>query len=444
MTLKEKLERKQEAVDERLNYLHNSTKDKKEEPSFVFNTKGNLKSKQTKKEKRSLKIILVSIGSLVAILLGIIYIPQIFISENDISNDFIVTPDKNAISVRKNYIKDYEDFDFDKDGVNNGTELSKETNVYDIDTDKDGLLDCDDENPKIDSKQLYNALVTTGMDVSHPCQMKDVIMWADDEDSFAHGGVITMPNGGYRFSKFSGWVKFNRGKYAYKYKNGRHTLLNHKKDANAWYVNDGDVVYLTDNQPEEVRLFKIFGLEFYTSENLLSNIFSALLPQNGWVTCKEMWLDDTFIDIHEAISTHPENVVYDTTDYTRYKRNDNQLPNISSVYKQIDQGITVMVSLFSSEHGECIVSACGYTQTGDLLVCEPGNTDNYATIKVYPTCVKVLNSENQITEREYFEFKGAGFDSEKGDTINFFAYSKEYEEDVDYNIFKTETATDIE
>ena len=88
-----------------------------------------------------------------------------------------------------------------------------------------------------------------------------------------------------------------------------------------------------------------------------------------------------------------------------------------------------MASLFSSEKGESVVAVYGYTSSGDLLVCDPNDTTNVGLIAIFPSCVKTLNSNNEISEREYYEFKGAGFDSSNGDTINFFSHSGE--KDID-------------
>ena len=430
MTLKEKLEKKQEALNSGNNHLHNSTPMHKAQitpqSSFEFNLNRGIKTTRTKKKG---KIVLILTASLLVVLLGIVYIPQFFVSNDDNENQYVVTPDESKISIRNDYIKRCGDLDFDEDGLSNSVELSNKTDVYNVDSDRDGVLDCDDGNPTSEGEDLYNALLASGINMSSACQIKDVIMWADDEYSFAHGGAIAMPDGSYRFSNFNGWVKFNKGKYAYKYENGCHTLLNHNENANAWQVSDGDVVFLTDEKPEEVRLFKLFGLEFFTSENWLSDIFLMILPENGWVTCNKMWLEDTFINIHEYVINHPENVEYDVEDYCRFDANDNNLNNVSTVYKQIDQGITVLASLFSSEKGESVVAVYGYTSSGDLLVCDPNDTTNVGLIAIFPSCVKTLNSNNEISEREYYEFKGAGFDSSNGDTINFFSHSGE--KDID-------------
>lgn len=381
-----------------------------------------IKQKQLKKKENSKKalIILCTTLGLVFLLIISIYTPQLFI-ESSLPNELIETPDKSIISVKENYFNENKYSDFDNDGVCNIDEINNNCNPYNKDTDGDGVLDNIDENPTSFDKTISDSLALEGIFTGSAFEMNGVTMWADDTDSLIKGGVILLPNGDYRITDFKGWVAFSKGNYAYKYEDGKHTLLQHKEKENAWRINDDCIVTVTDEEPEYIHNFSLFGKTSYLDNNLITELISTVLPSKGWITSDKIWLNDTFQDIRGAITASNINTT-DDLNVSRFSRNDTELEDIVLIYRTIEQGDSILTSLYSDSSGETIVNVIGYTMDGNLLVQSLDGTKE-SIIFVLPKSSKTLSENNKVVIRDWVEYVGCGYDTSKGDTISFFASS---------------------
>ena len=301
---------------------------------------------------------------------------------------------------------------------------------YQYDSDGDGVADGRDKHPLQYDNTLYETLAQSGVSVSSGYQMSGVIMWADNQESLVKGGVTIMPDGSYRFTNFKGWVKFPEGTFAYKYVNGVHSFLNYKEREQAWKIDEDCIVVLTDTEPKSTYQFSFFGSKSYLADNGFSKFLSALLPNKGFITCQELWLDDTFIDVSAGKVANITKIDYDPTDYSRFSFHTNYLKDLVEVYDLLDNDNTILTSLFSSEYGESIVQIYGYTAYGDLLACSPDNSESRTVLKVYPSTTKELNENGIIVSRQWFDFEGAGFNSKNGDTISFFCSSVKSQDEL--------------
>lgn len=411
MNLKDKINRKTFAA-----YGKNSTKNYGfdfQNSKYIFSNSKFYK----KNRRRNFLITLFSIIGSIAIIIGFIYIPQLFIKES-MPNDYIGIPDKGSIGAKLNYIDDCGALDFDNDGLTNAYETSIGSDIYRTDTDKDGVDDNLDSNPTIEDSAILDNLNVEGIFVGSAYEMNGVIMWANDNNSLAKGGAILLPNGNYRITNFKGWVSFPEYKYAYMLKNGIHTELKYKEKEHAWYIDQDCEVALTNEKPKCVNKFTFFNNVSYIDNNILGDVLSFVLPDKGFITSEKIWLEDTFVKVDK--SKYAENVSYSASmNIDRFSHNDINLDNITAVYNTINGGNSVFVSLFNNKNGESILSVIGYTEEGHLIASDLEGKAN-SIIYIYPCASKTIDEKNHVSIGSWYEFKGCGYDSLNGDTISYF------------------------
>lgn len=372
--------------------------------------------KKIKKLKKLKKLIIVT--SVVLALAGAIYIPQLFIEEVR-KNELIFTSDKGRYAAFLKYLDLKRDADFDGDGLSNYLEAQQRSNPFSNDTDHDGVLDSFDKNPCERDETLLTILTMQGADIEEPYAINGVILWPDNEEAWSLGAVIPVQSG-YQFTDFQGWAKFPSGKYAYKFAGGKHTLLDYKQNANAWYIEEDCVVVLVDEQIENTYLISLFGYETYM-RNSFGAFLAKVLPDKGWIAGETMWLEDTFVDTSDNIYAKYQTTNITQLDDSRYSTYSNKLDDLADVYRFIDQGDCVLASLMSEDHGETIVEVYGYTKSGDLIVADPHSKSTNGVIFIQANCSRALDKNNNITENSWFEYYGCGYDSSNGDLIGFFS-----------------------
>ena len=371
-----------------------------------------------KKRKRTNWIPLVVAGGIFAVLCGIIYLPQVFIEKN-IRGELIMNPNTSGYLQMQEHLENNKGKDFDSDGLINMDELSQGSDPFFPDSDKDGLFDGADSRPLVTDKNLESIIRAQGTTRKDPYSMNGVILWPDDNESWIHGAVIETKEG-FQFTGFSGWAKFPEGKYAYQYIDGKHTLLPYRENANAWHITKDCVVVLTDEKPKDTYRIKLFGWETYL-RNGFGEFLSWILPEEGWVTCEKMWLDDTFVDTKTNTYTTFKKVNPNSFGESRFEKYSKSLNELADVYRYIASGKYVMASLLSEEHGECVVEVYGFTESGNLIVSDPQLKSNFGILNVEICCSRAVNEDGTVGEHGWFEYFGCGYNSYAGDKIAFFA-----------------------
>jgi len=109
-------------------------------------------------------------------------------------------------------------------------------------------------------------------------------------------------------------------------------------------------------------------------------------------------------------------------DLSRYGSNDNRLEDIILVYDQIDNGKTVVTSLFSKEYGEVVSLVYGYTKEGGLLIADINTLIPVGVIRIQNRSAPMMMSDESIVDFTWFDFYGCGFNSLCSDTIHFIKY----------------------
>ena len=409
----------------------NQKNENKEIP--VFSADGSIKKKPFKLPKK-----LIAILSVILVLLGIVYLPGIFMREKE-SNRFEIQPDTSGIKLVSEAAKSEPEADFDNDGLSNSLESRYGTSTRNPDTDNDGVCDYAElfifqTDPNDPDDTLYNEVIKEqgNIDVSDPYKIYNIVMWPDDMESRVYGGVVRTQLG-YRFCNFVGWAQFPEGKYAYKVVDGVHVLLDYREIENAWRIEDEQEIVLTDEPLEMVHMLRVKGIgEYYLADNLFGKALSMILPNNGLISCKKVARIDTWTDANNIVTSPIVSIDYDKSDLDRYKENNNLLTDLAMVYSSINEGSSVLVSLNSTEYGEVVAEIYGYTFDGELLVADPNTLEPVGTLNIIEKTERYLNEDGEIEFREYFDFKGLGYDSETNfDRINFFAAA------VEGNLFET-------
>ena len=376
------------------------------------------KHKQSRAKLKKRILIIAPIATLMLLIVSIVYLPQFFM--HDKPEGYLFTPDKSAVQNRAQYVIDSGTVDFDGDGMINSHENAKGTDPYNHDTDGDGVADGVDRNPlDSDPDILYNAKITAGIGLKKPYKVDGVILWAQNDESLAHGSVVKTKNG-YQFTNFEGWAKFPDGEYAYMYKNGIHSLMDKRADGSAWIIPGDCNVVLMDELQSETNIFSFFGIQCKIS-NSFGGFLSAILPDNGWITCTRMLNDDWGATDEVAIELNHASLSYSLDNPARFGQITNSLQSLADVYLAIDSGKVVFASLFDASDGEMIVEVYGYTEHGNLLVANVQKTNQTSILAVTPRSKQFKDAEQNIISHQYFEFSGCGFNSSSGDTIAFFS-----------------------
>lgn len=369
-----------------------------------------------------------------SLILGILYIPQLFLKDsvesNVISKDITYLNHTLNTKARNNN----GNLDYDNDGLTNAQEVELKTNLWDIDTDNDGISDeyeskTDKLSPIKANKYLLDLQKETDKenkeDVSTPYKIGNVILWAEDYESKAYGSVIETITG-YRFCNFKGYAQFPdyENITVYKVENGKRTELSFLKKEQAWKI-DGDIEVEVYKEPlEEVIRFGLFGNHVYINNNFIFNGIAAILPDKGILTAAKMTSMDVDPDVRNSTTTTIQPIEYDKDDYARLTHNDNSLEELMYVRNAIQDKACVGISLYSHEYGELIAIVYGYTYSGDLLLADAKTLEPIGTLKIDESAKKLLTNDGNIVSYPYFNFSGFGFDSENGDKISFFTASK--------------------
>lgn len=390
----------------------------------TFTAGGGVKKVEKKRKNKGLIIGI----TVLACVLGFLYIPGFFMSDEE--NPLIVQTEITTSTALKNTtLRDYPNDDFDGDGISNSDEVNVYgTNPWMIDTDRDGASDAYEirlanTDPstadELLSQMQKNIDAETGDNMSTPYRCNNVLLWADNYQSKAYGGVIQTTTG-YHFDKFTGHAQFMEGGYAYKYENGVHTLLNYRENENAWEITGSyDVELYTDKLVEYVEI-NLFGLKYHPQKNFLTTVLDFILPQKGFITAR--CLTNLDIDTRAGgVYANIQAITYDPADGFRFTKNDTALTNLAYIRSCIEADQCVLVSLYSTSIGEYIGLVYGYDFYGNLLIADKDTLSPIGKLYITEKAVRIVDGSGQLTSIGCFDFKGLGFDSIDGARISFFA-----------------------
>lgn len=343
--------------------------------------------------------------------------------------------DPLAIQQSLQYLKDHPDGDFDGDGLSNSLEAEYRTNPYKKDSDGDGITDYAElfvtktspvRHEGTVMARTAEALASSGESVNSPYRIYDVILWPDNLDSRARGGVIRTLHG-YRFCGFTGWVKFEEGEYAYRIVDGVHIPLKRDTKQDVFYIPDDSEIRIYEKALERTIRFTAFGNIFYFDPNPVTEFLAAILPDGGraFLRCQNVALRDTEPDIEPSVYAEIVQPACDLSDPSRFGGTQNTLEDLVRVRSSIDRGSCVAVSLFSSQYGESLALVYGYTAAGDLLAADFNTLAPLGKLKLDMRAARMMDQRGQFVQYEWFGFDGCGFSSGYGDRISFFAASPE-------------------
>lgn len=419
-----------------LNKMHNDNayikpkKDNNKTTSIqlpIYDANGKQINKKRKLSEKQRKIITI-VSIVVILVLGIIYLPSIFMSPSDIQEDltgkYIAKIDSQGLSLAKNILGQCGDSDFDNDGLKNKVEITNKSQPFKWDTDDDGLCDKAEmelrKSPtKKDTDYITDYINSKSSDGSS-LRINNVILWPDNDYYKAHAGVVRNQEGNYVFNNFRGWVQFADGKYAYKIENNKHSLLKHKKDENTWYIDtDKTIVEVTNKEKEQCELFTIFGGEFYTSDNFITSLLSHVLPNYGFISCQKLYKDDTYINSDSDTTVDITDIINnDEFDVSMYTSNQNSLTDIASVYNTIHNKKSVIVYI-NNDEGLATLLCYGYTKEGNLLVYD-NESGKDGILYIKPNSYRAVDGDLNIVQYEYYDFIGCGYNTTKSNsTISF-------------------------
>ncbi len=391
-----------------------------------YDEKGN---EITAKVKRRIPKSIIIILAIIAALLLLIYLPGYFMKDNTENNVWAVTPDSAGIKALSDYVKENPNEDTDNDGIINSLEWQYGTSPRFVDTDNDGVSDyaelfITNSNPLIDEGTLENYIKQKDkIDIKKPFKSNTVILWADDVSSYIKGGAVLTLNG-YRVCNFKGWAQFPVEGYAYKIENDVHIPLEYRETENAWRIDDDCEIVISSEPLKMVHVFHVIGFSnVYINDNFFGKILSAILPSKGLITCSKVAKVDTWKDTKNYKTNDIKKIEYERNTHSRFGENHNGLTNLSSVYITIKKNENVLVSLCSSEYGEYIAEVYGITANGNLLLANPDTLEPIGILDIEERIGRYVDQTGKIGYREWFEFKGLGFDSHNKDSINFFASS---------------------
>ena len=379
-----------------------------------------------RKNKIHIRIKWVIITAAILALVSLIYVAPLFISETGtVYSSKTVTPDPQALGTATTYMKNNPDADFDEDGLTNEQELSAGTGVWIADNDGDGVSDYAElfiveSNPTIQDDQIIEYSVTKdttdGATVNTPFKMNGVVLWADDYESKARGGVIKLEPGHYRFSNFNGWVQCPEGAFVYIQEYGRERLLSQNANGYSKIESKGKRINVRVYSVQQEKMYKIklFGNYYYLPDNFGTGLLNFILPSygNGIVYSKETTINDKNGVYAESYSQNPILPVTEImADASRFGRNQVFLTDLGSIINELKAGNNVLISLMSHKNGEKIVMIYGYSTRYHLLICDPVTGEELGVLTINPYAKRMLDKKGIINTYEMFDFNGCGFSS---------------------------------
>lgn len=408
-------------------YISPKKKEKKTANEIAYSTDGKLIRGKLSKGKRGFLILVI-----VFCTLGfIIYIPPMFYHEKEDNEEMPILADAAAIKDFKTYLKNNPDADFDGDGLTNIMESEHGTDLWEADSDSDGVSDYAElfvtETSPTEKSNIMIESVTEkdkkeGTSLGTPYKIDDVIFWPDTYKAKAYGGIVRTLHG-YRFWNYEGWVKFPDKVAAYGYQDGKHYELKYREAEDAYKITNSDEIRIYDKKIDFSYYLKLpFIDEIHLKDGKLGNVLDFLLPDKGCLfQCNRVSELDMEQKKTGEVTAPLESPMINLDDQSRFGKNMNSLKDLSWLRKMIEAGECVAVSLYSPNSGEAVGIVYGYTENGSLLVANR-DLKPCGTIKIVECAKRLMDKEGIIGQTSWYEWRGLGFDSAAySDRISFFS-----------------------
>lgn len=397
-----------------------------------------LQNKRAPRRRRKIRIPN-SILVLLSILLGLgilIYLPPAIIRDTDPYHlsSIPLPADESALAAAMTYLRNLPDEDFDGDGLSNEKEINQGTSIYSIDSDGDGVTDyaelyITNTNPNIYDEAIVRHMRSLDAEndkqVNSPIKIHNVVLWPENYESRAKGGVVRTMEG-YRFCKFTGWVQFPKGEYAYKIVNGVHIPLK-INDNGYFYIDDQlTTVRVYDEPLEMAHKVSVFGQNILLEEGYLGSALTFLLPSRGvgLITCRRIAaVDAEGSNLPAPVSA--DIVVPDSFPLSdsRFGRNFNKLSDLAAIFDAINENQCAILSLYSPERGEAFVLAYAYNSVGNIFIADINTGEAIGAINYSERAGRFLDYTGEIQQYEWFLYDGCGFDSGKGDRLSIVGFA---------------------
>lgn len=406
-----------------MNRMKKSVKNREELEIPVYSLK-----KQKRFSMSAKKIIPIAILLLLAV---VIYVPPLIfdapVQTYHASTALAANP--AAMEEAITYLRNNPTADFDEDNLTNEEELRYGSGIYMIDNDGDGVTDfaelyITETNPCVYDEAILQYVkqkdAESGNSVNTPFKVHDIVMWADDYSSKARGSVIESYANCYTFSNFKGWVQFPTDVFAYEMKEGYQVPLQkseqgyYRIEPNADVKNGIVTVYTYTEKPATYHVLSLLNTSYQLDDNFLGKALDFILPSKGFglITCREANAADLDGSLTETAYTN-QMVRYAVPELNaeRFKKDTNQLSDLTTIIKQLDAGHNVILSLMSHTAGEVIIEAYGYTNHNNLLVCDPATGKDLGVLNIEVVSRRLLDQTKTIKQYEYFKFFGCGYSS---------------------------------
>ena len=186
---------------------------------------------------------------------------------------------------------------------------------------------------------------------------------------------------------------------------------------------------MLDNKISYKYTLTFAGKSMTFKNGFFGNILSFLLPAEGrtYLKCAK---EPDFKMTEGNTSALIKISKYTNTQEDRLSDCTNSLTDLAKVWNTIYEHKCVYVSFYDEEVGESIGIAYAYTPDGDLLIADPETKQYAGKLTITYNAGKIYNN-GSISKNTWFEFKGLGYNSQKGARINFFGTEND-KEHIDY------------
>lgn len=369
------------------------------------------------KKKLSKKVKIIALISIIASILLIpqliFRIPALISSSN---SEILLQLDSSAKDKVVEYIKVQNGVDdWDKDGIPN----SADENPHNPDTDKNGIPDG----------VTAEEFIKEGDIISY----ENITLTAKKSDV----GVAKFMNY-YVFQNYKGWVKITDVTgIPFIHKDNGWTKAKYTREGSAYlvYIPQNCFIEFVSDDTTGVYCTDLFGTKAFSNKEsryvksygalapVVSFLYKTILPvtEPTDFSIASTWNSDTYHiikqnNLSKAEAKKPNDENYNMSIMKDYEFSYEKLEKL---YDQIDAKETVLMSIITKDGSEATCYAYAYDYLGNIYICDAKTSKTAGMIKITPKVQSYYKDGNKFM-REWYEFEGLGFSTEKGD--NLFIY----------------------